>query len=71
MALLSEGKINQAEDLLFEDFDPKYNRDLMVALDFYNRLNNFDDNYLRENNFSREEIEEGLRDVVKRAGISI
>lgn len=70
LALLSEGKINEAEDMLFEDFDPSVNRDLKLALDFYNRLNNLDDEYLLENNFSREEIEEGLRDIAKRAGIS-
>lgn len=71
LALLSQGKINEAEDMLFEDFNPKDNQDLMVALDFYNRLNNMDDEYLKANNFSREEIEEGLRDIAKRAEISI
>lgn len=71
LALLSDGKINEAEDMLFEDFNPKDNKDLMVALDFYNRLNNLDDEYLQENNFPRKEIEEGLRDMAKRAEISI
>lgn len=70
LALLSDGKINEAEDMLFEDFNPKDNRHLLVALDFYNRLNNMDDKYLKTNNFSREEIEQGLRDIAKKAEIS-
>lgn len=70
LSLLSDGKINEAEDMLFEDFNPKDNKDLMVALDFYNRLNNMDDEYLKANDFSREEIEQGLRDIAKRTGIS-
>ena len=70
LALLSEGKLNEAEDMLFEDFNPRVNRDLKLALDFYNRLNNLDDDYLEENNFSREEIGDGLRDMAKIAGIS-
>ena len=70
LSLLSDGKINEAEDMLFEDFNPKDNKDLMVALDFYNRLNNMDDEYLKANDFSREEIEQGLRDIAKRTGIA-
>lgn len=70
LALLADGKINEAEDMLFEEFNPKENRDLMVALDFYNRLNTMDEDYLQANNFSKEEIAEGLRDMAKRAGLS-
>lgn len=69
LALLSSGKINEAEDMLFEDFNSQNNRHMMVALDFYRRLNDFHDEYLKESNFSREEIEEGLRDIAKMAGI--
>ncbi|NLJ78696.1 MAG: hypothetical protein GX329_04975 [Tissierellia bacterium] len=71
LALLSEGKINEAEDLLFEKFNPKDTRQMMVAIDFYQRLNNLDDEFLKENNFSRKEIEEGLRDIASKAGITI
>lgn len=69
LALLSAGKINEAEDMLFEDFNPRNKKHLMLALDFYRRLNDLDDEYLKENNFSREEIEEGLRDIAEIAGI--
>lgn len=69
MTLLSEGKINKAENILFENFNPKDSRNMMVVIDFYQRLSNLDNEFLQVNNFSREEIEEGLRDIAKIAGI--
>lgn len=67
--LISKKKINEAEDLLFEKFNSNDNRQIMVAIDFYQRLSAFDDEDLKESNFSRKEIEEGLRDVANEAGI--
>lgn len=67
--LLSDGQINEAENLLFAELDPKNNRQMMVAIDFYQRLNDLDDEFLKTNSFSREEIEEGLQDIAKKAGI--
>lgn len=71
LALLSVGKINEAENQLFEKINFKDNRTIMVAIDFYQRLNNLDNEFLQANNFSREEIEEGLRNIAKRSGIVI
>lgn len=65
------GKINEDENQLFEKFNFKDNRHIMVEIDFYQRLNNLDNEFLQANNFSREEIEEGLRDIAKRSGIVI
>ncbi|QQY78838.1 hypothetical protein EDD65_11113 [Keratinibaculum paraultunense] len=61
--LLEQGKINKAENLLFENLDTDNKRYMELALDFYERLNNFEDDFLEENNFSREEIEEGLKEI--------
>lgn len=70
LSLIMIGKLNEAENLLFERFDPKDKRYLELALDFYQRLNNLDDEFLEKNNFPREEIEEGLREIAKQFGIS-
>lgn len=69
VALLSDGKINEAENLLFDEFKSEDNRHMMVALDFYRRLNDFGDEFLRDHDFSREEIEEGLREIASKARI--
>ncbi|NLY67115.1 MAG: hypothetical protein GX069_06095 [Tissierellia bacterium] len=69
--LLKEGKINEAENMLFEEVDTNDIKYLELALDFYNRLNEMDDEFLENNNFSRKEVEEGLKDLLKEFGISI
>lgn len=69
ISLINIGKINEAEDLLFEKLDPKDKKYMELALDFYQRLNNLDGEFLKSNNFSRGEIEEGLRDIAKKFGI--
>lgn len=70
LSLISQGRINEAENLLYQELDnnKKY---MELALDFYERLNNFDDEFLEKNDFSRAEIEEGLKEVAKRFGIYI
>ena len=50
-----------AEDLLFNDLDQSDLSWLQIALDFYSKLNNCSDDYLAMHDFSREEIDQGLR----------
>ncbi len=69
--LLNQGKINEAENLLFENLDAGNERYIELALDFYERLNNFSDDYLKENNFTRKEIEEGLKELTEKFGWEI
>ena len=68
-SLLALGNINEAENLLFEEMDTSNKEYLKIALDFYNKVNDFDDEYLEKNNYTREEIEEGLKAISKRFGI--
>ena len=67
--LLADGKLCQAEDLLLEAMDPKNNDYLLVALDFYQQLNDKTDEELAAGDFSRQEIEEGLTRVGKMVGL--
>ena len=69
ITLLSQGKINQAENLLFEELDIRNKKYMELALDFYQRLNNYEDEFLEKNNFSREEIDEGLKEIAQKFGI--
>ena len=66
--MIDEGKINEAENELFDNIDSKNEEGLKLALVFYNYLNSKSTQYLEENNFSKEEVKEGLRDVVKMYG---
>lgn len=64
-ALLRDGKICEAEDLLFENRDDSSRDFLALALNFYQKLNRMSDEELQRGNFSRDEIQEGLRDILK------
>ena len=69
LELIQLGKINEAENLLYEKLDAGNKKHLVLALDFYNRINDFNDDFLEENNFSREEIADGLKDIAKKFGL--
>ena len=65
--MIGEGEINEAEDLLFEKLEesgaPEYEN---VALLFYEELQKLDDETLKQANYSREEILEGLEAIQKK-----
>ena len=69
--LINENKINEAEDLLFDSLDLDNKKYLEVAIDFYARLTKLDDATLELNDFTKEEIAEGLADVSNKYGIVI
>lgn len=71
LILIGQGKINEAENLLFEELDIKNKRHIELALDFYERLNNLDEGFLEKANFTREEIEEGIKSIAKEFGIEL
>ncbi len=63
------GKINEAEQELFDMVDENNKKTLGVALVFYSYLNEKDDSFLIENGFSREEIKQGIEDIVSAYGM--
>ena len=69
VSLIKENRINEAENMLFNEFAPLDKRSISVAIDFYNRINKLDDEVLEKNNFSRKEIKEGLDDISKILGM--
>ena len=70
-AMLREGRVNDAENLLFDSVNVNDINDLCVALDFYDRLNKWNNDDLEEHGFSREEIQEGLDEIMELFGASI
>ena len=61
---LHEGKINDAEDLLFSSMEDNASDDkLKVAIDFYSELDKMSDSFLEAHDFSRQEIFEGLSNI--------
>ena len=69
MELLAKGRICEAEDSLFDRFQPGNMDHLRLALDFYQRVNLLTDDELEARNFSRDEILGGLRDIMSLSGM--
>ncbi|MCL2362202.1 MAG: DUF6483 family protein [Defluviitaleaceae bacterium] len=66
--LLLGGNICDAEDSLYESFNESKDY-LRLALWFYSELNKMTDENLGSSDFSREEVYDGLRDILSRGGI--
>ena len=68
--LLMIGDICAAEDALHDSFIESKDY-LRLAMWFYDELNKMTDEELQASDFSREEIYDGLQDVLYRNGISL
>ena len=71
LELIAENRINDAEDLLFEQLDSGDMRYLEVAVDFYARLNDLPDDKLNAADFTRDEIDEGLKSAADKYGVNL
>ncbi len=60
--LADRGCIDEAEDALFEL--PEDRENLKTALIFYSYLNDKPDDFLKEHDFSRDEIISGIKDIL-------
>lgn len=67
--LIDSGNINSAENELYENISADNDLDLKVGILFYSYLNDKSDDFLSKNNFSRGEIELGLRNLVSMYGL--
>ena len=74
LRMIGEGKVNEAEERLFDILEtaPWTDREkAALAISFYDSLNDRDDAFLEKAGFSRDEIMEGLEDALKVAGMEI
>ena len=68
--MIDNGKINEAENRLYDLTSDTDVNSLEIALLFYSYLNDKTDDFLEANDFSRDEIKLGLENVVDRFGLS-
>jgi hypothetical protein len=67
--MVDSGGINEAENEIFELTENLDQRYLEMALLFYSYLNDKPDEFLEKNNFSRDEVKEGLETIVSKYGL--
>ena len=63
--LLAERNVNSAENLLFDSFDRKQPVYMAIGFEFYASLSELSDDELEKADFSRDEVKEGLEDMLK------
>ena len=68
LMLVNAGNINEAENLLYEELDTSSMDELQSAIFFYSYLNELDNETLEKADFSREEIKEGLLNILHTFG---
>lgn len=68
--LVDNGRIDDAENQLYEMTCEGDHQNLEIGLLFYYHLNSKDDEFLEANNFSREEIMTGIQDLADRYNLS-
>ncbi len=66
--LADEGKINEAENRLYDLLEEGDPEGLKIALLFYNHMNSYEGEFLEKADYSREEIRDGICNVLKRFG---
>lgn len=69
LRLLEKNKICEAENLIFKNIKEENLEYLKLAIDFYTRINEFSDEQLSMCNFSRDEIVEGLKEILEIYGV--
>lgn len=68
LELADDGQINEAENLLLTEFEFEQPKQLEIALTFYSHINEYNDDFLEANNYSRQEISEGIEGIAAKYG---
>lgn len=71
IAMIGQGRLGEAEDLLFQHLRPGGREELLIAMDFYERLTRLTDEELARGRFSREEILQSLTDAAGIFGVHL
>ncbi len=68
--MVDNGDINEAENQIYDMTSDNNMVNLEVALLFYSYLNEKEDDFLQKNDFSRDEIKSGLKELISRYGLT-
>ena len=66
--MIDQGDINEAENLLLEDLDYTNKEEVMAAAFFYQHLSQKDDDFLRTNDYTKEEVLFGFKQLLEKSG---
>ena len=67
--MVDSGQINEAENKLYDLLNAGALNCIETAILFYSYLNDKSDEFLKENDYSRGEVKEGIENVAERVGL--
>ena len=68
--MVDGGQINEAENKLYDMLEAGAPNCIETAILFYSYLNEKSDEFLKQNDYSRGEVKEGIEEVAERVGLS-
>ena len=66
--MIDSGQINEAENILLDNLDYTNNDDVMAAALFYQYLSEKDSEFLINNNYTKEEVLSGFKQLLVQSG---
>ena len=68
LAMIDSGQINEAENILIDSIDYANNDEVMAATLFYQYLSEKDSEFLINNNYTKEEVLSGFKQLLVQSG---
>ena len=66
--MIDSGKINEAENILLDSIDYTDRNEVMAAAFFYQYLSEKDSEFLKNNNYTKEEVMYGFKQLLMQSG---
>ena len=66
--MINSGKINEAENILLDSIDYTDRNEVMAAAFFYQYLSEKDSEFLKNNNYTKEEVMSGFKQLLMQSG---
>ena len=66
--MIDSGQINEAENILLDNIDYANNDEVMAAALFYQYLSEKDSEFLKNNNYTKEEVLSGFKQLLVQSG---
>ena len=66
--MINSGKINEAENILLDSIDYTDRNEVMAAVLFYHYLSEKDSEFLKNNNYTKEEVMSGFKQLLMQSG---
>lgn len=66
--MIDNGNVNEAENILLDEIDYTNKNEVAFAVLFYQYIGDKGEDFLLENNYSQEEVLDGLKQVVRKSG---